>query len=104
MDSEQTASNWLDDSTDWLGNLWDSTTDVFSGFVDSAAQTTTQYYTDWLSDSLGDSGSPENSVESTQGSNADTSNAPGVVFGLSQNQLMIGGGLVLAALFLVGRK
>lgn len=87
----QVEKSWWDDTTDFLGGLWDGATDVIG-----------QQWDQWLADEIGTAGgSPEKAIEKPQAVNADVSNAPPVAFGLTQNQLLIGGAVLAAGAFLL---
>jgi hypothetical protein len=91
--NKETGSWWdtfTDDLSDGIGEVW-------GGIKDAAGQA----FDSWLQDEIGQPSEPERAVESPQAKNADTSGAPPVAFGLTQNQMLLAGAAIVAAIVLV---
>lgn len=85
-------------------NWWDDTAGFFTDIIGNVTEAAGEYASGWLNDEIGAVSTPEKAVELPQGANADVSNAPDALFGLSTTQLAIGGVVAFGAVFLLLRK
>jgi hypothetical protein len=84
----------------WDG-LWNDATDFIGGAWDDIKDAASESFDNWLDDEFGTKSDPERAIESPQAKNADPASAPPVAFGLSQNQILLAGAAVVAAIILI---